>query len=125
MRKKPYSEATVRSTISCVKSIACQANVNDPKSVKECVAKSPVSQNRKLVLIDTITRYYNFKQTPFRKPIYRKILHVPFIPLEKEIDDLISGTSKKVSVFLLLLKETGLRCGEAWSLKWTEELRRP
>jgi integrase len=120
MRKKPYSEATVRSTVACIKSIARQANLVDPESVKEYIAKSRVSQNRKCVLADAIARYYNFKQIPFQKPIYRKILRLPFIPLEKEIDDLISGTSKKISVFLLLLKETGLRCGEAWALKWTD-----
>ena len=97
MRKKPYSEATVKSTVACIKSIARQANPNDPESVTEYVIKSRVSQNRKCVLADAIVRFYNFKQTPFQKPIYRKILRLPFIPLESEIDDLISGTNKKVS----------------------------
>jgi len=45
---------------------------------------------------------------------------LPFIPTERELDDLISGTGKKLSTFLQLLKETAMRCGEAKRLKWTD-----
>lgn len=45
---------------------------------------------------------------------------LPWIPLEREIDELIAGCSRKVAAFLQLLKETGARCGEAWRLKWTD-----
>jgi len=40
--------------------------------------------------------------------------------LESEIDALISGTGPKTSAVLQLLKETGARIGEAWTLKWTD-----
>src|SRR2546422_8871036 len=42
------------------------------------------------------------------------------MPLESAIDALISGTGPKTSVVLQLLKETGSRIGEAWTLKWTD-----
>ena len=45
---------------------------------------------------------------------------LPFIPLESEIDALIAGSSRKVSCFLQLLKETWMRAGEAWKLEWTD-----
>lgn len=45
---------------------------------------------------------------------------LPFIPLEKEIDELIAGCGKKVAVSLQLLKETGMRIGEAWKLRWID-----
>jgi len=45
---------------------------------------------------------------------------LPWIPLEREIDDLIAGSSKKVACFLRLLKETYCRCGEAWKIKWID-----
>jgi integrase len=35
-------------------------------------------------------------------------------------NNLIAGCNKKTSVFLQLLKETGMRCGEAFMLKWTD-----
>jgi integrase len=45
---------------------------------------------------------------------------LPWVPLEREIDDLIAGCSKRIASFLQTLKETGMRCGEAWRLKWTD-----
>jgi integrase/recombinase XerD len=45
---------------------------------------------------------------------------LPFIPQEKDIDDLISGCNKRTCAFLKLLKETGMRSGEAWQLEWTD-----
>ncbi len=45
---------------------------------------------------------------------------MPFIPYEEEIDALISGCGRKTAAFLKLLKETGMRFGEAWRLKWTD-----
>jgi integrase len=45
---------------------------------------------------------------------------LPWIPLESEIDSLISGASKKMAAFLQLLKEVWCRCGEAWRLRWTD-----
>jgi integrase len=45
---------------------------------------------------------------------------IPWIPLETEVDQLISGSLKLVATFLLVLKETGMRCGEAIRLVWTD-----
>jgi len=43
---------------------------------------------------------------------------IPFIPIEGELDALIAACGPKTSAFLQLLKETGMRCGEAIKLKW-------
>lgn len=43
-----------------------------------------------------------------------------FIPLEKEIDVLIAGCGKKVAASLQLIKETGIRIGEARRLRWID-----
>ena len=43
-----------------------------------------------------------------------------FIPTENEIDQLIGGTNRRMATFLQLLKETGVRCGEASQLLWTD-----
>jgi integrase len=120
MQKKPYREATIRSTLACIKSIANHSILDNPESVREYIAQAKVSESRKCILVDAAARYYDFKQVRFVKPIYRKIQKLPFIPLEREVDDLISGANKKTATFLLLLKETGLRPGEAWALKWTD-----
>lgn len=51
---------------------------------------------------------------------FKPNLKLPWIPLETEIDQLIAGCSRKVAAFLQLLKETRVRCGEAWRLKWID-----
>jgi integrase len=46
---------------------------------------------------------------------------LPFIPVESEIDQLIAGCgalSKQTPIWLQLLKETGMRMGEAFRLTW-------
>jgi integrase len=45
---------------------------------------------------------------------------LPFIPLEKEIDDLIAYSRKKTATILQLLKETGMRIGEDLDLEWVD-----
>ena len=120
MKEKPYREATISSTLSCIKSMARKTNLDNPESVKEYIATANVSDNRKGILIDAMARYYDYRGIPFQRPVYRKILRLPFIPVEREVDDLISGAGNKVATFLLVLKDTGLRCGEAWALKWVD-----
>ncbi len=44
----------------------------------------------------------------------------PFIPSEQEIDALITASCKKHAALLSLLKETGMRVGEARRLKLTD-----
>jgi len=62
----------------------------------------------------SIPQYLNFKK--WSKVAQKK----PWIPQEREVDELIAGCSRRVGAFLQLLKETGARPGEAWQLKWTD-----
>jgi integrase len=59
----------------------------------------------------------NIKWTP---PKYTQIRKLPFIPLEKEIDEFIACTGKKMSALLQCLKETGARIGEALRIDWID-----
>ena len=67
-----------------------------------------------------MARFYGYKHIPFDKPNYRRIERLPFVPLEAEVDQLIAGVGEKTATFLQLIKETGIRAGEAWSLKWID-----
>jgi integrase len=62
----------------------------------------------------TIPKYINFDKWAGQPQ------KLPWIPLEREIDQLVAGCSRKVATLLQLLKETGARCGEAWRLEWTD-----
>ena len=53
-------------------------------------------------------------------PAYKVVRKIPFIPKEAEIDQLIAASSRRMAIFLQLLKETGARCGEIWQLSWDD-----
>jgi integrase len=51
-------------------------------------------------------------------PKYRRVSKLPFIPQERELDQLIGCFGTKMAALLQLLKETGMRLGEVVNLKW-------
>jgi integrase len=120
MQKKPYRESTIETTIKSIKALAREVDLNDVEAVKACIARRNVCDNRKAVLCESMARYYSYVKIPFQKPIYRRTQRLPFIPLEREIDDLISGCNRRVATFLQVLKETAIRPGECWRLKWSD-----
>jgi len=63
--------------------------------------------------------FMKFNGLSWEKPRCVVTAKLPFIPTEQEIDALISASGKKLSTFLLLLKETAMRRGEAKRLQWT------
>ena len=58
------------------------------------------------------------EEVNFRK--FKPNQELPHIPLESEVNQLIAGCSRRIATFLQLLRETGARSGEAWSLKWLD-----
>jgi hypothetical protein len=109
MQKQGYRKSTVHYCIQALKSVARNANIMEPESAKEYLATAELSESRKAKLVEDLARFYNYKHIPFDKPNYRRIERLPFIPLELEVDQLISGVGKKTTTFLQLLKETGIR----------------
>jgi integrase len=120
MRKQGFRESTCRSAVEVLKTINKRADINNVEEIKDYLARVKCSEGRKERVCYDLARYYAWKGIAFEKPRYRKTESLPFIPLESEIDTLISGTGKKTSTLLQLLKETGMRCGEAWNSKWTD-----
>jgi integrase len=120
MRKQGYRESTTQPCIRSLRAIAKRTNLLNPESVKTYLASAQLSENRKEKLTHDLTRFYRYNNIRFEKPNYRRIEKLPFIPLESEIDQLISGVGKKTATFLQLLRETGARSGEAWNLKWVD-----
>jgi integrase len=118
MQKQGYSPSTIRSSIRTLRAVAKKANLLNQDAVKIHLTSRNVSIGRKEKICQDLARFYKFKQLAFEMPRYRRIESVPFVPLETEIDQLISASGKKTATFLQLLKETGVRPGEAWQLKW-------
>ena len=121
LHKEGYAKSTIISKTKLLEILAKRgANLFNPESVKEVIAKQNWSAGRKENAVDAYTTFLQMLGMTWNPPRYRRVPKLPFIPLEKEIDDLIAGCSRKVAAFLQLLKETGMRAGEAWQLEWTD-----
>lgn len=97
------------------------ADLTNPETVKKFLAeKDEWSQNTKRIAATVYSGFAAYYKIPFEQPKYKIQRKVPFIPLEAELDILISGSSKRMAALLQLLKETGLRIGEALKLEWKD-----
>jgi integrase len=119
--KQGYAKATIQGRTKLLKRMTkLGANLCDPESVKEVIAKQEWSIGRKANAVDAYTGFLQMHGMAWEPPFYRKIRKLPFIPTETEIDQLIAGCNTRMATFLQLLKETGVRCGEACQLKWVD-----
>jgi integrase len=97
------------------------ADLGNPESVKKNISlQDKWCQGRKENAVNAYTNLLIMQGKEWNPPQYRRIQKIPFIPQEKEINDLIAGCGNRTSAFLQLLKETGIRAGEAWQIKWTD-----
>jgi integrase len=96
------------------------ADINDSESIKEVIADQTWVNKRKQNAVDTYSCYLKMLGKTWNPPHYKAEQKIPFIPTEEEIDTLINESGPKTSTFLLLLKETAVRAGEAQKLMWTD-----
>ncbi|MEM3360659.1 MAG: tyrosine-type recombinase/integrase [Candidatus Bathyarchaeia archaeon] len=122
LKKEGYSEATIKDYCYILETLSKRgANLTDPESVKETIARQETwSEARKCIAVKAYKAFAKFLGITWSPPKYKVPQKLPFIPQEKELDDLISGCNGQMAVFLQLLKETGARCGEVFNLKWTD-----
>jgi integrase len=116
--RRPYTQIAHRKVLYRLAKHG--ANLSDPESVKETIANENVQESTKLHYVGVYTVFARYFKLTWDPPIYKPTRKLPFIPLETEIDQLIAGFKRRVATFLQTLKETGARCGEAWSLEWTD-----
>jgi integrase len=121
MLKQAYAQATIKTRTILIKRLARRgADLTNPESVKEVIAKQSWGNARKVIAVDTYSSYLQMQGLKWNPPLYKRIRKLPFKPIENEIDQLIGGCNKRMATFLQLLKETGVRCGEACNLQWKE-----
>jgi integrase len=122
LKKQGYAESTIITRTGVLEVLSKRgANLNDTESLKDTLAKQTSwSEGRKANAVKAYTNYLRMVGGKWQPPICRSIRRLPFIPTEKEIDQLIAGCSRKVSILLQMMKETGMRCGEAWQTRWID-----
>jgi len=123
LKKQGYAETTIEGRVKILKRLVrLGANLYNPESVKEAIVKNNCSEARKELMVEAYTSFLLFLGGKWEPPRYRRVEKLPFIPAEREIDDFIAGCSntKRLATYLQLLKETGMRSGEASKLKWND-----
>ena len=121
MKKEGYADATIKMNASILRILHRRgADLYNPESVKEVIAKQSWSQNRRKNVINAYDLFAKFVGLKWQKPKCRPERKIPFIPTEQELDALIAASGKKLAALLQLLKETGMRVGEARRLRWID-----
>ena len=97
------------------------ANLLDPESVKEIIAKRRCKDATKILEVYAYDAFTKMLNIQWSKPHYTQEEILPFIPEERELDQLIAACkSRRMATFLQTLKETFADPGEALKLRWTD-----
>jgi len=122
LKRDGYSYDTVKNVIRYLKQFEKSGvNILHPEEVKAFIAEQQRWNNNSKAtassMYDIFCKYMHLQWTP---PRYEYQQPIPFVPTEEQVDALIAGVGKRTAPFLQLLKETGVRLGEAVRLKWTD-----
>jgi integrase len=79
-----------------------------------------VGNSTRMLMVAAYKKFAAFHNISWTLPKHEVNRKLPFIPLEKKIDDLIASCGKRMATVLQLLKDTGMRIGEALDLQWTD-----
>lgn len=121
LKKQNYSEDTLIIYVNSLKNlIGAKADIANPESVKEILAQMKCGEARKHVIIAAYTLFLKTQGLTWNPPMCKVNRKLPFIPTERELDDLIAACGRKMAVLLQLLKETAMRIGEASELTWND-----
>jgi integrase len=120
LKKKGRSEETIKSRVRRLKGFAKLCNLMDSEAVKEALARLPHKNSTKAITTSVYTNFLKCFGLKWEPPEYKMEQSIPFIPLESEIDQLIASCSKRTATLLQLLKETGVRIGEAARMTWID-----
>ena len=120
MKRRGYADSTILGMVRGLRALSKHVCLRDQLAVLDYIAKQNCTNSRKERVITYLTHYYRWIGLPFTPPIYRRVERIPFIPTEAELDELISSSGRKMACFLLVLKESASRAGEAWNLRWTD-----
>ncbi len=121
MKNQGYKDATVLLSQTCLRILMERgADLTNPETIKEVIAKQTWSSNRKRNVANAYSQFLKYLGLTWEAPICNVTRKLPFIPTTEEVNDLIAGCSPPVATFLLLLFETAMRSGEAIQLRWID-----
>jgi integrase len=97
------------------------ANLLDPENVKQVIGRHKVKNGTKLQYVHAYSAFAKMLQFTWDRPRYKQEETLPFVPDERELDQLIAACrSRRMTAFLQVLKETWVDPGEALGLRWID-----
>jgi integrase len=122
MKIQVYKETTIVSRGTRLRRLVnLNADLDNPESVKEIIAlQKNWKESMKEVVVFAYDLYAKWREIKWQRPRYKAIRQLPYIPQEREIDDVIAGCNKEIALFLQIAKDTGARAGEIYRLQWTD-----
>lgn len=121
MLKQGYDESTANHWAYLLKRLTdLGANLQDPESIKEILAKNKWSDGYKANFVEAYTTFLEMEGRAWNPPKYKRPQNLAFIPTETEIDQLIAAAGKITGAFLQGLKDTGVDPGELARARWVD-----
>jgi len=121
LKKQGRCEATAKGYISTLKTlINYGVDILNPETVKLFLAYINWSGGTKKHAVEAYNGFLKMLKIEWEPPKYKHVGKLPFIPTEEEIDLLISAVGTRTATLLQLLKETGMRIGEALKISWID-----
>jgi len=97
------------------------ADLLNPESVKKVLGRHNIKNGAKLQHVYAYSAFAKMMKIDWEPPKYKQEETIPFIPDEKELDQLIAASrSKRMAAYLQCLKETFADPGEALKLRWID-----
>ena len=114
LRGRGLAETTIEYKLRLIRYLELRFNLYDSESIREHIKAVECNGRRKNNIAYAYRDWCRWKgfdyEHTYIKEAYPKL---PYIPTERELDQLIAGFGPKYSAFLQLLKETGFRSIEA------------
>jgi integrase len=120
MKKNGLADNTIITRTRALKQLARITNLKDPEQVKTAITSQTWKSLSKRRYSETYASLLKYLGLTWTKPHITIETRFPFIPTEKEIDQLIASCGKRLATLLQTLKETAIRISEAVKLKWID-----
>jgi hypothetical protein len=101
LKKEGLCEVTIKNYSKSLEALVNMgANLSEPDSIKAVLASSSWANSTRSVIAAAYQKYVVLNGLKWTAPKYTQTRKLPFIPLEKEIDDLITCVGRSTSVLL-------------------------
>ena len=98
-----------------------RSNILDVTAVTAYLVGASLHKNRAYKLVQDLNSFYKWKKIQWTPPRVRRERSQSFLPRLADIVLLINSIANcRLAAFLQLLKESAIRCGEAWTLSWDD-----